>query len=159
MALESKGYRQYAPVYRKDSRWSDRVKVLDLPLFPGYVFCRMDVALRRPVVTIPGVLNVVGFGKEFVPIPDDQIRAIEDIIRSGLPSRPWPFIQEGQRIRVRMGVLQGLEGVLVQIKNEYRVVVCVPMLQRAVAVEIEREWIQPLPGLIPNPDVSALPIR
>jgi len=144
LALQGKSYEQYVPFYRKNNRWTDRVKNVDLPLFPGYVFCRMDVSLRRPVLTIPGVVNVVGFGNLFVAVPDDQIQAVHRIIQSGLPSLPWPFLRDGDRIRVRTGSLEGIEGFVVQIKNEYRVVVSVPLLQRSVAVEIDREWIQPL---------------
>ena len=151
-ALESKGYEQYSPFYRKQNRWSDRIKTIDLPLFPGYVFCRLEVALRRPVLTIPGVVNLVGFGNIFVPIPENEIQAVQDIVRSGLPSLPWPFLREGEYIRVRTGALAGLEGFLVHIKNEFRVVVSIPLLQRSVAVQIDRDWIQPLPG---SPAASA----
>src|ERR1035437_9168849 len=73
LALRGKGYDQYLPLYRKTSNWSDRVKILDLPLFPGYLFCRLDVALRRPVLTIPGVAAIVGFGHAFVPVPEAEI--------------------------------------------------------------------------------------
>jgi transcription antitermination factor NusG len=147
--LEGRGYEQYLPFYRERSRWSDRVKQLDLPLFPGYVFCRLEVALRRPVLTVPGVVAIVGFGSTFAPVPEDQISAVRDIVRSGLPSGPWPFLKEGQRIRVSNGALEGVEGFLVQIKNEYRVVVSVPLLQRSVAVEIDRDCIQALPAVLP----------
>ena len=142
--LEALGFEQYLPLYFESQRWSDRVKQLELPLFPGYVFCRLDVPHRRPVVTVPGVVSIVGFGSTFAPIPDDQISAVRSIVHSGLPSTPWPFLQEGERIRVSAGALEGVEGILVRIKSDYRVVVSVPLLQRSVAVEIERTWIQPL---------------
>ncbi len=98
-------------------------------------------------MTIPGVINVIGFGKEFVSIPDDQIQTVQKILRSGLMSTPWPFLKEGQRVGVRTGALRGMEGFLVQIKNKknkYRVVVSIPLLQRSVAVEIDRDWIEPI---------------
>ncbi len=146
--LEARGIEQYLPLYREVTHWSDRVKQLELPLFPGYVFCRIDVPRRRPVVTVPGVVRIVGFGSTFAPIPEDQISAIRNIVRSGLPSSPWPFLQAGERIRVSAGALEGVEGILVKVKNDYRVVVSVPLLQRSVAVEIERAWVQPLPAAL-----------
>jgi transcription antitermination factor NusG len=148
--LEGRGYEQYLPLYRERTQWSDRVKQLDLPLFPGYVFCRLEVALRRPVLTVPGVVAIVGFGSTFAPVPEDQISAVRDIVRSGLPSSPWPFLKEGQRIRVSTGSLEGVEGLLIQVKNEYRVVVSVPLLQRSVAVEIDRDCIQLLSTVRPS---------
>ena len=147
--LEGRGYEQYLPFYQERNQWSDRVKQLDLPLFPGYVFCRLEVALRRPVLTVPGVVAIVGFGSTFAPIPEDQISAVRDIVRSGLPSCPWPFLQEGQRVRVSTGSMEGLEGFLIEVKNDCRVVVSVPLLQRSVAVEIDRECIQALPAVLP----------
>lgn len=144
LMLEARGFQQYLPLYSESSRWSDRVKKLELPLFPGYVFCRLDVPHRRPVVTVPGVVSIVGFGNTFAPIPDEQISAIQSIVHSGLPSGPWPFLQEGERVRVSAGALEGVEGILVRIKSDYRVVVSVALLQRSVAVEIERSWIEPL---------------
>ena len=144
LGLRQKGFEQFYPTYRKQTQWSDRVRTLDLPLFPGYVFCRFDIALRRGVVITPGVLKVVGFGKEFVPIPEGQIKKVQDIMRSGLLAAPWPFLKEGQRVIIRTGSLSGLEGLLVQLKNECRVVVSIPLLQRSVAVEIDRNWIQPV---------------
>jgi transcription antitermination factor NusG len=147
--LEGRGYEQYLPLYRERNRWSDRVKEIELPLFEGYVFCRLDVPRRRPVLTVPGVIGIVGFGNTFTPVPEKEISVVRDIVRSGLPTVPWPFLREGQRIRVSSGALAGVEGYLVKIKNNYRVVVSVSMLQRSVSMEIERDWIRPLPTVQP----------
>ena len=144
LMLAARGYEQYLPLYREVTNWSDRVKKLELPLFPGYVFCRLDVPHRRPVVTVPGVVSIVGFGRTFATIPEDQISAVRSILSSGLPSMPWPFLQLGDRVRISAGALDGVEGILVRVKGDYRVVVSIPLLQRSVAVEIERAWIWPL---------------
>src|SRR5207253_11357789 len=94
------------------------------------------------ILTIPGVDSVVGSGKEPEPIPDSEIAAIDTVLKSGLPSEPWPYLPEGQRIRIDKGALTGLEGVVVKGKNgEWRMVVSVTLLQRSVIVEIDREWI------------------
>jgi transcription elongation factor/antiterminator RfaH len=139
--LESKGYEQYLPVYRSRRRWSDRVVEKDRPLFPGYVFCRFDARKSLPIVSTPGVVSVVGFGNEPAPIADTEIEAVQMLLQSGLATEPCPFLQEGQRIRVKRGALEGLEGILLKKKTNWRIVVSVTMLQRSVAVEIDREWI------------------
>jgi transcription antitermination factor NusG len=141
VVLQSKGYEQYLPVYRRRRRWSDRIVETDRPLFPGYVFCRFDARKRLPIVSTPGVVSVVGFGSEPAPISDSEIEAVRAILRSGLAAEPCPFLREGQRIRVRRGSLEGLEGILLKKKSDWRIVVSVAMLQRSVAVEIDREWI------------------
>jgi transcription antitermination factor NusG len=141
VVLQSKGYEQYLPVYRRRQRWSDRVVESDRPLFPGYVFCRFDARKRLPIVSTPGVVSVVGFGNEPAPISDMEIEAVRAVLHSGLAAEPCPFLREGQRIRVKRGALEGMEGILVKKKSDWRIVVSVAMLQRSVAVEIDREWI------------------
>ncbi|MBV9296370.1 MAG: UpxY family transcription antiterminator [Acidobacteriaceae bacterium] len=139
--LANKGYEHYLPVLRSKRRWSDRVVEKELPLFPGYVFCRFDVKKRLPIITTPAVVSVVGFGNQPAPIDDSEIEAIQVVLRSGLAAEQCPFLREGQRIRVNRGSLEGLEGILLKKKNEWRMVVSVTMLQRSVSVEIDREWI------------------
>lgn len=139
--LQSKGYEHYLPVYRSRRRWSDRVVETDQPLFPGYVFCRFDAKKRFPIVSTPGVVSVVGFGPEPAPISDMEIESVQAVLDSGLAAEPCPFLREGQRIRVKRGSLEGLEGILVKKKTDWRMVVSIAMLQRSVAVEIDRDWI------------------
>jgi transcription antitermination factor NusG len=143
-SLRGKGYESCVPVYCKRSYRSDRIKDVDLPLFRGYVFSRIDVDHRLSVLLTPGVVNVVGFGNVFIPIPEREIAAVQAVVRSGLPSLPWPFLREGQRVRIEHGSLSGIEGLLVQIRNEFRVVVSIALLQRSVSVEIDRSWIRPI---------------
>lgn len=140
-ALEGKGYEQYLPLYHRRRRWSDRVIDTIVPQFPGYVFCRFDAMRRLPILTTPGVISIVGFGKGPTPISESEIEAIQLVLRSGLPAEPCPFLHEGQRIRVNRGSLEGLEGLLLKKKSEWRMVVSISMLQRSVSVEIDREWV------------------
>jgi transcription antitermination factor NusG len=140
----SKGFEEFLPFYRSRRRWSDRVKAVEFPLFPGYVFCRLDPRHRLPLLTIPGVLHFVGIGKIPVPIDDVEILAIQNAVSSGLSAEPWPFLEAGQRVRVEEGPLAGLEGFLVEARKRCRVVVSVTLLKRSVAVEIDRDWIAPL---------------
>jgi transcription antitermination factor NusG len=96
------------------------------------------------VLTTPGIVSIIGVGNEPAPIPDHEIEAIQSIAKSGMPVAPWPFLREGQRVRIERGALRDLEGILVTIKNTFRLVVSVTMLQRSVAVEIDRDSICPL---------------
>lgn len=139
--LAAKGYDPFLPTYRVRRRWSDRVVVSELPVFSGYVFCRFDVKKRLPILTTPGVVSLVGFGTEPAAISDSEIEAIQSVLGSGLNAAPHPFLKEGQRIRVKCGALEGLEGILLKQKTEWRMVISVTMLQRSIAVEIDREWI------------------
>jgi transcription antitermination factor NusG len=137
--LEAKGYEQYLPVQRVRRCWSDRFVETTLPLFPGYVFCRFDSKYRTPIVSTPGVLSVVSFGNEPAAILDSEIGAIRTLLSSGLPSEPCPFLCKGQRIRIKRGSLQGVEGILTKRKSEWRIIISITMLQRSVAVEVDRD--------------------
>ncbi len=142
--LQVQGYEWFFPTYKARRRWSDRVKDVELPLFPGYLFCRFDPEDRFPVVKTPGVIQIVGIGKKPVPVNEAEISAIQTIIRSGLPRQPWPYLILGQRVRIEQGALRGLEGILLSLKGQHRIVVSITLLQRAVALEISREWVCPV---------------
>jgi|HubBroStandDraft_4_1064222.scaffolds.fasta_scaffold42819_2 transcription antitermination factor NusG len=141
-----KGFEEFLPLYKARRRWSDRFKWVDLPLFPGYVFCRLKQESRLPILTIPGVLHFVGIGKVPVPIDDAEVAAIQTAIQSGLWAEPWPFLGVGQRVRIEEGPLTGVEGLLIEVRKKQRLVVSVSLLKRSVAVEIERHWARPLGG-------------
>ena len=142
--LSTRGLEEFLPVYKCRRHWSDRTRELDLPLFAGYVFCRFDAHHGLPVVSAPGVVRIVGSGRMPVPIADSEIAAIRAICASGVHAQPWPFLEVGRRVALVNGPLAGVEGIVVELKNEFRLVVSIPLLQRSVAAEIEREWIQPL---------------
>jgi transcription antitermination factor NusG len=139
--LEGKGYEIYYPVYRTRSRWSDRVVQTERPLFPGYLFCRFDALQRLPVLTTSGVISILGVGQQPMPVSDSEVDAVRRVLYSGLAAGPHPFLREGQRIQITRGCLAGLEGILIEKKSEWRLVVSVTMLQRSVSVEIERDWV------------------
>jgi transcription antitermination factor NusG len=142
--LEGLGLEPFNPLYRSRRRWSDRTKEVDLPLFPGYVFCRFDPNDRLPVLQTPGVVSIVGFGGRPAPVDEEEIAAIQAIVRSGAPALPWPFLREGQRVRLVRGALRGLQGILLDVKSDCRLVVSVTLLQRSVAVEIDRGDVEPV---------------
>ncbi len=140
----NKGFEEFLPLYESRRRWSDRLKAIELPLFPGYIFCRLDPEHRLPLLTIPGVLHFVGFGKIPAPIEDTEVAAIQTAVRSGLSTEPCPFLDVGQRVRLDDGPLAGLEGILVGTSKGERIVVSVTVLKRSVAVAIERHWAAPV---------------
>ncbi len=143
-ALRSKGYDEFLPLYRSRNRWSDRLKDVDLPLFPGYVFCRLEPARRLPVLITPGVVSIIGSGKIPQPVAPEELAAIQVLAKSGLPAVPWPHLKAGERVRIERGALEGIEGILTAMKKECRVVLSVTLLQRSVAVEIDRNFIRPI---------------
>jgi transcription antitermination factor NusG len=143
--LRGKGYEEFLPLYRSRRRWSDRVKDLELPLFPGYLFCRFDVSDRlMPILTTPGVIGIVGAGKLPIPVDLEEIEAIRAILRSGLAAQPWPLLRAGSKVYIERGPLAGLEGIITNTEKVYRLIVSVSLLQRSVAVEIDREWARPI---------------
>ena len=144
--LRGKGYEEYLPLYRSRRRWSDRTKTLDLPLFPGYLFCRFDARERlMPILTTPGVIGIVGAGKTPVPVDQKEIEAVRATLRSGLAALPCPFLRTGSRVYIEGGPLAGLEGIITNTDKIYRLVVSVSLLQPSVAVEIDREWARFIP--------------
>lgn len=145
--LRAKGLETLLPTYTTKRKWSDRNKVVESPLFPGYVFCRFDVHNRLPVLITPGVISVVGRGKTPVAIDEFEIHSIQAAIQSGVPVEPWPYVEIGERVQIKDDVLDGMQGILTSFKGSHRVVISVTLLRRSVALEIDRSRITPL-GLV-----------
>jgi transcription antitermination factor NusG len=144
--LKGKGFESYLPTYRSRRFWSDRTVELHEPLYPGYVFCRFEFDYRLPVLQSIGVVDIVMAGRAPLPVPQEDIVAIRRIVDSELISTPWPFLDVGQRVEICKGPLRGLRGILLIQKRHYRLVVSIPLLQRSVKVEIEGDWVRPLPA-------------
>ena len=144
--LRGKNYETLLPTYTDRRRYSDRVRKVEMALYPGYLFCRFDPVNRLPILTTPSVEYIVGNGKTPKPVEETEIEAIQRVIDSGVEARPWPFLREGQRVRIEEGSLSGIEGFLVSVRNENRLVLSVEMLQRSVAVQVESMAVSPLPN-------------
>lgn len=142
--LEGQGYECFLPLYKSKRRWSDRVKEIEQPLFPGYLFCRLDLNNRGPLLMTPGVQRIVGVGRTPMPVEEKEMESIRQALSSGLPNQPWPYMQIGERVRVNYGSLVNLEGILVNFKGSNRVVLSVTLLQRSVAMEIDLAWLSPI---------------
>jgi transcription antitermination factor NusG len=143
--LAQREIEHYLPLYRSARKWSDGSKViLDLPLFPGYLFVHIRRTERVRVLEVPGALAVVGgSGREPIPMPDDAIESL----RTGLHLRavePHPLLRIGQRARIRSGALAGMEGIVLRKKNNLRMVLTLEFIQRSIAVEVSADDLEPL---------------
>lgn len=166
LVLSGKGYETLLPTYKVQKRWNGRVREMSASLFPGYVFCQFDVHKRLPVLVTPGVIAIVGRGKTPIPVDETEMEGIRGLVSSGLKAEPWPYLECGQKVRIESDALRGLEGILVQFKGNHRIVLSVSLLQRSVALEIDRSCVRPVgpvrtslfggfgsPGLSPEPAV------
>lgn len=143
LMLRHKGYEEFLPLCKVKRRWSDRIKEIQVPLFPGYLFCQFSPHVGAPIITTPGVIRIVGIGKTPVAVSDEEISAVQRLVKSGLNTQPWPYLRVGQTVRIESGPLEDLEGIVLVIKNHHRLIVSVSLLQRSVAVEIDRDWVSP----------------
>jgi transcription antitermination factor NusG len=153
--LSGKGYRTLLPTYQTKRQWGQRVKQVDAPLFPGYVFCQFDAQNRLPIVITPGVIAVVGRGRVPLPVDDTEIAAIQTVVSSGFQAEPWPYLEVGQRVRIESDALEGLEGILINFKGNDRIVVSVSLLRRSVALEIDRCCVKAV-GSLRSADVEPI---
>ena len=132
----------FLPLYRTTRQWKkSRPVELQLPLFPAYVFVRLAREARGTVLGVPGVLSIVGSAREAWAVPDADIEAI----RLGSQMRkiePYPYLTVGERVRIKAGMMTGIEGILVRMKNDFRVVLTLDAIMRSVAVEVDAEDIE-----------------
>jgi transcription antitermination factor NusG len=142
--LESKSIEAFLPVFLTENRWQDRLVQIHNPLFPGYVFTRINLSERNGVLAIPGVIRMLSFNGAPAPIDDSEIEAVRFCMERGAALTPYPFIEVGDRVRVRSGVLEGLEGVVSRCKNERRLIVPISLINQSVAVEIDVQLLEPL---------------
>jgi transcription antitermination factor NusG len=136
--LEGKGFETLLPLYTKQHSYATRFKESELPLFPGYVFCRFNVLTRLPILTTPGVTQILGTGNRPMPLSETEIVSLRTAIKAELPLQPFPFLQVGQRVRIEEGVLTNVVGIIIRFKQSLRLVLSVTLLQRSVLLEVDR---------------------
>jgi len=144
LQLENRGIECFLPKFTSVRRWSDRLKEIDQPLFPGYLFCRFHLDHRQPLLLTPGVMQILGTGKAPTAVPTSEIASLQQAVLAGVPRQPWPFIEVGQQVQVVYGSMSGLQGILLNFKGSHRVVLSVSLLQRSVAFEVDVSWVRPL---------------
>lgn len=136
--LEEKGIIAYLPLLTQVRRWSDRRKVIQTPLFSCYAFVHAALVpqVHSAVVRTPGVLTMVASQNQPIPIPDNQIENIRTLLAHNISMSPYPFLKAGQRVRIRGGVLDGIEGILVDCGNR-RLVISVESIHHSLSISIE----------------------
>ena len=134
--LEARGVEHFLPLFRSRRQWKDRRVLLDLPLFPGYLFARFAFAARVRALQARGVVRLVGGNGQPCPLPDRDIEAVRAGLGGGLRLEPHPYLTDGARARILHGPLAGMDGIVVRRKNGSRVVLSFDVIQRSVAVEV-----------------------
>jgi transcription antitermination factor NusG len=135
----------FLPDYPSRRQWNDRVKTIRRPLFPGYLFCRLQNKLPSEAWCAPGLAHIVSSAGVPAPIPEEEIDSVRRLVDSGLVVCGSPMLKTGERVRMRSGPLKGLEGRLERIKSQFRLVISVELLSRSIATEVSWETIEVLP--------------
>jgi transcription antitermination factor NusG len=143
--LHEKGVSAFLPLVSRTRQWSDRSRVVEMPLFPQYVFVRIAQTLqtRVSVLRTNGVMNFVGTRGIGVPIPDEQIERVQTVVARGIPLTPHSFLNVGKRIRIRGGALDGLQGILTAVNGDQTLVVSVELIRRSIAIRIAGFSVEP----------------
>jgi transcription antitermination factor NusG len=139
--LEMKGFQTFLPLYKKRHKYAARFKEFELPLFPGYVFCRFQAVTRLPILTTPGVTQILGAGNKPIALSETEISSLQTAIRARVPIHPFPFLRLGHKVRIDKGALAGVEGIVMSHKPYLRLVLSITLLQRSVMLEIDRDQV------------------
>ena len=135
--LDQRCIEKFLPLYRSLHRWKDRRKLVELALFPSYVFVRIEARDKLRVLQVPGVVSLVTFNGQLAALPEQEINALRSGLDRGIYAEPCPYLRVGRRVRVAAGPLAGAEGILVKKKDKCRVVISLEVLKRSVAVEVD----------------------
>jgi transcription antitermination factor NusG len=137
--LQAKGIETFLPSMKQVHRWSDRRQVIELPLFPGYGFVRIAAVPdhRLRVLQTVGLTGFVTMNGTPIPVPEKQIEDVQLLLSNNLACRAYPFIKVGQRVRIRGGGLDGVEGMLVSENKDHSLVISIESIQRSLAIRIE----------------------
>jgi len=143
--LAEKNIETFLPALREVHRWSDRKKVVEVPLFPSYAFVHINANSweRLSVLQTDGVVRIVTSGSEFAPIEPKQIEDIRTLLGAGVNVSMYPFLKVGQRVRVRGGCLNGMEGLLIARPKESTLVITVDAIQRSIAIDLDGYQVEP----------------
>ena len=139
--LNGGGLEAFLPSYTRHHIYGCRSKENELPLFPGYVFCRFNSLRRTPILATSGVISIVGIGKTPIPIDDNEISSLQAVTKARYLMEPCGFLATGRKVRISRGVLTDVEGIVVEVRNSMRLILSITLLQRAVQVEIDSAWV------------------
>lgn len=145
MFLRERGIETFLPLIHTLSRRRDRKKYVDIPLFPGYMFVHAEKERLYDVKYTRGVTRIIGTDVDApTPIPDKQVLDIKTILESDVSLDPFPYLEKGRSIRVKTGPLKGVEGVLIERKGNYKLVIRIDLLQKGAAAEVSIADIEPI---------------
>jgi len=143
--LSERGVQTFLPLVHTLSRRRDRKKYVDIPLFPGYLFVCAEKERLYDVKYTKGVTRIIGIGLGApTPIPDKQILDIKSVMETEVQLDPFPYLKKGRMVRVKSGPLKGLEGILVERKGHYKLVIQIDLLQKGAAAEVYISDIEPI---------------
>jgi transcription antitermination factor NusG len=145
--LQEQGLTTFLPLVTEIRRWSDRKKKVEVPLFSCYVFVKLvfsSSAARMRVYRTSGVFGIVSMRGEAIPIPEEQIETLRTVVTQQVPWSTHPFLKIGQRVRIRGGSLDGVEGVLLSRDKDRTLIISVDAIQRSLAVRVEGYDVEPL---------------
>ena len=144
--LRDQGMETFVPTTIEMHRWSDRKKKVEMPLFSCYVFIRCELSEqdRTCIYRIDSVHGFVGTRGASLPIPDEQIESIQKVLTQTAPWRSYPFLKVGQRVRVRGGAMDGVEGVFLSENGDHSLIISVDAIQRSMAVRIDGYDVEPV---------------
>jgi transcription antitermination factor NusG len=139
------GIHTFLPLVAERHRWSDRFRTVEMPLFPGYLFTRIaeTAQARISVLRTAGTVGFVGVQGKGLPIPQDQIEAVRLIIDRGISFLLHPFVREGQRVRIRGGCLDGVQGILTAKNADQSLIVSIEIIQRSLAIRVAGYRVEP----------------
>ena len=142
--LQERGIEHFLPVYHSVRLWKDRRKELEMVLFPGYVFARIELTEKLRVLQLPGVVRFVSFNGQPTALPGEDLQALRNALQQGMRAEHHPFLTVGRRIKVMRGPLTGARGILVRQKTNCRIVISIDAIMRSVAVEIDESDVEPI---------------
>ena len=143
LRLEGKHIETFLPVRALQRKWKDRKKMVEFPLFPGYIFVNVPLTEKKEVLQTVSVVRIVGVTQP-EPIPENQIFAIRKFLETQINFDPYPYLVPGMEVEVKRGPLKHVRGVLVSKKNKHRLIVNIDLINNSVATEIDAEDVQPV---------------
>lgn len=137
--IDADGFESYLPMVQHSRQWTDRKKLIDFPLFPGYLFVRAPdfSAQKSQILRKVGVIGFVGSGRVAAQIPDVELNGVRLLLNNRIPHASHPYLQVGQRIRVTDGALRGIEGILVGLGNKDGLVISIDSIQKSLIIQLQ----------------------
>jgi transcription antitermination factor NusG len=141
--LDGKDVENFLPTFERISQWKDRKKLIQVPLFPGYLFVKIALLRRLEVLNAYGAVQIVGNSTGPLPIPEEQIASVRTFVEVGLKCDPHPYLKVGTKAKIKEGPLAGFEGILIRKKNRSLFVLSVDLIQRSISVELGSWLVEP----------------